>query len=93
MIFFHVTELMNVLQLHWWHYILCLDSDICSLIKTLEHDSILATERFEGNYMKLNEDKCHFIISDYKHEIMFADIGESEIWEKRAWKASWSYNR
>ena len=34
--------------------------------------------------MKLNEDKCHFIISDYKHEIMFANIGESEIWEKRA---------
>ena len=32
--------------------------------------------------MKLNEDKCHFIVSGYKHEIMFADIGESKIWEK-----------
>ena len=32
--------------------------------------------------MKLNEDKCHFIISGYKHEIMFANIGESRIWEK-----------
>ena len=32
--------------------------------------------------MKLNEDKCHFIISGYKREIMFANIGESRIWEK-----------
>ena len=32
--------------------------------------------------MKLNKDKCHFIISGYKHEIMFANIGESRIWEK-----------
>ena len=32
--------------------------------------------------MKLNEDKRHFIISGYKHEIMFANIRESRIWEK-----------
>ena len=32
--------------------------------------------------MKLNEDKFHFILSGYKHEIVFADIGESRIWEK-----------
>ena len=57
------------------------DSDICDLIKRLEHDSSLAIEWFESNYMKLNEDKCHFIISGYKHE-MFAKIGESRIWKK-----------
>ena len=32
--------------------------------------------------MKLNEDKCHFIISGYKHKIMFANIRERRIWEK-----------
>ena len=58
------------------------DSDICSLIKRLEHDSLLAAEWFESNYVKLNEDKCHFIILGYKHEIMFAHVGESRIWEK-----------
>ena len=31
--------------------------------------------------MKLNEDKCHFIISGYKHK-MFANIRERRIWEK-----------
>ena len=32
--------------------------------------------------MKLNKDKCHFTTSGYKHEIMFANIGESRISEK-----------
>ena len=32
--------------------------------------------------MKLNKDKCHFIISVYKIEIMFSNIGGSRIWEK-----------
>ena len=41
------------------------DSDICSLLKRLEHDSLLAIEWFESNCIKLNEDKCHFIISGY----------------------------
>ena len=36
--------------------------------------------------MKLNEDKRHFIISGYKHEIMFANIRESRIWEKEQQK-------
>ena len=32
--------------------------------------------------MKLNKDKCHFIMSVYKNEIMFSNIGGSRIWEK-----------
>ena len=32
--------------------------------------------------MKLNKDKCHFIILGYEHEIMFANAGKSRIWEK-----------
>ena len=52
----------------------------------LEHDSLLAVEWFESNYMKLNEDECHFIISGHKHEIMFANIGKSRIWEKEQQK-------
>ena len=79
--FFYVTELKNVCNYAddttFYHR----DSDSCDLIKRLEHDSSLAIEWFECNYMKLNEDKCHFIISGYKHEIMFANIRESRIWE------------
>ena len=61
-------------------------SDICNLIKRLEHDSSLAIEWFESNYIKLNEDNWHFIISGNKHEIMLANIGESRIWEKEQQK-------
>ena len=31
--------------------------------------------------MKLNQDKCHFLLSGHKHEVMFAKIGHSKIWE------------
>ena len=39
------------------------DQDLNALILRLEHDSLLAVEWFEANYMKLNEDKCHLLIS------------------------------
>ena len=79
---FYATELTNVSNYADGTTFYGRDSDICNLIKRLEHDSSLAIEWFESNYMKLNEDKCHFIISGYKHEIMFANIGESRIWGK-----------
>ena len=31
--------------------------------------------------MKLNQDKCHFLLSGHKHEVMFAKIGHSKIWK------------
>ena len=81
MIFFHVVKFAKVCHCDDTTIHAC-DSDICSLITRLEHDSLLAVKWFGSNCMKLNEDKCHFIISGYKREIMFANIGESRIWEK-----------
>ena len=31
--------------------------------------------------MKLNQDNCHFLLSGHKHEVMFAKIGHSNIWD------------
>ena len=31
--------------------------------------------------MKLNQDKCQFLLSGHKHEVMFAKTGHSKIWE------------
>ena len=59
------------------------DSGLESLIQRLEHDSMLATEWFESNYMKLNGEKCHLLLSGYKHEVMWANIGQSQIWESK----------
>ena len=31
--------------------------------------------------MKLNEDKCHLLVGGYKHESIWAKIGDARIWE------------
>ena len=45
-----------------------------------------AIEWFESNYMKLNKDKCNFLLSGYKHEMLFAKIGRSRIWQSKKQK-------
>lgn len=57
------------------------DQDLGSLLQRLEHDSLLAIEWFESNYMKLNGDKCHLLISGYKHQSHWAMVGKDKIWE------------
>ena len=47
---------------------------------------MLAIEWFGSNYLKLNEDKSHFLLSEYKHEVMFANIGQSRIWDSEKQK-------
>ena len=45
------------------------------------HDSLLAIKWFENNSIKLNQDKCHLIVSGHKYENVFASVGQSVIWE------------
>ena len=52
-----------------------------NLLRRLEHDSKLAIEWFQQNYMKLNADKCHLLISGFKHEVIWANVGGMKIWE------------
>ena len=64
------------------------DKDLNFLINKLEHDSLLAIEWFESNISKLNQDKCHLIVSGHKHEKVFASLGQSKIWETENQKPS-----
>ena len=41
------------------------DDSLKQLISRLEHDCYLAINWFENNYMKLNTDKCHLMISGH----------------------------
>ena len=50
------------------------------------HDSMLVIEWFESNYRKLNQDKCHFLLSGYKHEMIRVNIRQNKIWESRKQK-------
>jgi ribonuclease P/MRP protein subunit RPP40 len=57
--------------------------DMCmeTVLTQLEHDSLLAIEWFEANLMKLNADKCHLLMAGFKHEQVWAKIGNELIWE------------
>ena len=51
------------------------------LIKWLEHDSFVAIEWFENNNMKLNLDKCRFLVCGYENENFGANIRNEKIWK------------
>ena len=51
------------------------DMSLENLLRRLEHDSLLAIEWFQNNNMKLNEDKYHFLVSGFKHEAIWINIG------------------
>ena len=52
------------------------DSNLKSVLQNLEHNSELAFARFEINYMKLNIEKCHLLISENKNEHMWTKLDE-----------------
>ena len=62
------------------------DKDLNTLINRLEHETALVVERFENNFMKLNQDNCHLLVSGHKHETVWAKIGETKIWESNKQK-------
>ena len=62
------------------------DEHLNSLIKRLGHDSLLAIEWLQNNNMKLNQDKCHLLVSGYKHENVCAQIGDEKNWESNKQK-------
>ena len=66
-------------------FVVC-DKDLRSLINRLDHDSFLAIVCFQNIYMKLNEDKCHLLVGGYKHESIWAKIGDARIWESNKQK-------
>ena len=51
------------------------------LLHNLEYDTLSSIIWFENNFMKLNEDKCHFLISGIMNEHLFAKVGDELIWE------------
>ena len=51
------------------------------LLQNLEYDTLSAIMWFENNFMKLNKDKCHFMVSGNPYEHLFAKVGDELIWE------------
>ena len=57
------------------------DHKLDQVMEKLEQVSLKGVEWFRYNYMKLNEDKCHLLVSGHKYENVWAMVGNSKIWE------------
>ena len=57
------------------------NSNLKSVLETLEHNSELVIAWFEMNHMKLNGDKCHFLILGNKSEQMWKKVDKDMVWE------------
>ena len=57
------------------------DKDQNSLIKILEHDSSLRIEFFQNNDIKSNQEKFQLLVSQNKHENVWAQIQDEVVWE------------
>ena len=57
------------------------DTDLSNLLKNLENDTMSAIMWFEANYMKLNQEKCHFLLAGNTPEYLWVKVGEKIIWE------------
>ena len=57
------------------------DINLPNLLNNIENDSLSAIIWFEANYMKLNQDKCHFLLAGNTPEQIWAKVGEEIIWE------------
>ena len=53
------------------------------VLNHLEKNSDLAILWLKNNYINLNRDKCHLLVSGVKYEQMWAQIGIDKIWEER----------
>ena len=62
------------------------DASLESVLKSLEKNSMLAVRWFQNNHTKLNTDKCHLIVSGYKHEQVWENVGKDLIWESNGVK-------
>ena len=61
---FYLTEMTQVCNFADDTTFYVCDKDLNILINRLQHDTSLAVEWFENNFMKLNQDKCHLLVLD-----------------------------
>ena len=77
---FYLAESTNVCNFGTFY---ACDKDLISLINRLEHDSYIAIEVFEKNYMKLSQAKCQLPVSGFKYENISAKTGKTKFCESK----------
>ena len=59
------------------------DLDLNTTLNKIEENSAIALTWFETNYIKLNSDKCHMLVSGHHYEEIIISIGNNRIWESK----------
>ena len=57
------------------------DIDLPTLLRKFEYDTVCAIIWFDMNYMKLNEDTCHFLLAGNTPEFLRTKVGDGLKWE------------
>ena len=57
------------------------DSSLKVVIAKLEKSSQLAVKWFRHNYMKLNAEKCEFLITGHRFKHLWLTVRETQVWE------------
>ena len=61
--------------------------DLKEVIVDVEQDCTISVEWFRENFLTLNADKCHIIMSGHKEQAMYAPVGDDAlIWEANSMK-------
>ena len=53
----------------------------------VEHACTILVEWFRDNFLTLNSDKCHLIVSGHKEEAMYASVGDALLWVENSVKS------
>ena len=83
---FYLTEMTQVCNFADCTTFFVCRKNLNTLINILEHNTTPAVEWFEVNFMKLNQAKCHLLVSGHKHGTVWAKLGETKIWESNKQK-------
>ena len=46
-------------------------------MEDVEHDCSILVEWFRDNYLTLNADKCHLLVSGFKYKAMYPSVGDA----------------
>ena len=56
------------------------------IMTDIEHNCSILVEWFWDNYLTLDTDKCHLIVSGYNYEAIYAKVGDALLWEENSVK-------
>ena len=84
-LFYFITE-QNLANYAYDNTTYALNNKVEALIKVLENNTSILTEWFQDNYLKMNADKCNFLITNHHGDEVSAIVDQEIITAKKSVK-------